>query len=204
MEKHKYNEKSILMVILCILVVLIIGLAIGIIVASVNRNNGNSIVIPVGADGKAEEGFVAGGTAPMGLDDEDDEEGEFTEEDAKKAAEWMSEFDEVCDYVYEMSFTDAMNYVEGKINEKDNPDDIFNMRLIKMNLMTNDGAYQNALQESENIKPEELSLWNQERYYNAMRYIYQMLGDEEKAQEYIDLFSDVNLRITGGASGAYE
>ena len=209
MTKKTVNRNNLLLIVLGVLVLLIAILSITIVVVvningsgsgsgSGNDDGTGTVIDPSGYE-------MAGAAEGIGLDEEYQEEGEQTTADRENAIRWTSEAAEVRNAIYDMSFSEAMAYIDSKMAEKDNPDDIFNMQIIKVNVFINAEMYSQALEEANKITNiSQLSLWNQEEYYNAMHWIYDGLENKEKADEYVKLWHETYNRRTGGASGAYE
>ena len=211
MNRKDLNQKNILMAVLAVLIFLIVVMSI-VIALVINRNYSGDGGGSGGSNGGSSGTYIdtsgyemAGTSEPIGLEEDYYEDGEQTVEDSARIDEWVSESADVREKIYDMSLSEAMSYIDGKIAEKADPDDAFNMQAIKINVLMNAEMYSQALEEANKItNVSQLSLWNQEEYYNTMHWIYEGLDNKEKADEYVDLWYKTYIRRTGGASGGYE
>ena len=212
MKSFVRDDNKVLVVVLCALTVVMVGLIAGI--ALVNANRASEPVSGESQDGGSggqSEGYMAGTTKPMGLDDNgegennsggDGQDGGNVADDAERIQGWIAEAEDVRNGFDGMTLEDALAYIEQRAAEKDDPDDAFNIRLVKVNVLYYYEMYEEALAELKRVeRPEDLTLWNQEEYYNMMYMVSLELGDEEAAGEYAKLWREVNYKRTGGPTG---
>ncbi|MBR2795910.1 hypothetical protein IKE13_02580 [Candidatus Saccharibacteria bacterium] len=213
MRSFVRNDNKVLVVVLCALTVVMIGLIVGITVVKVNRYNESISGGQSDGSGGQGDGYMAGTTKPMGLDDEGDENddegeggseqgGESETENAERVQRWFDEAEDVRNGFDGMTLEDALAYIEQRAEEKDDLDDAFNIRIIKVNVLYYYEMYDEALAELNRVEhPEDLALWNQEEYYNMLYLTSIALGDEEAAEGYAELWREANYKRTGGPKG---
>ena len=134
MEKHKRSENKILIAILCVLFVVIVGLVISIIAVDISKKSGS--------EGGGNENSEGGSSSQT--DDTETWKGNDIEE--------LNEKTEIQDAIREIPREDAIIYLDDKIEENEDPESDFLLRLTKVNVLYNGNDYEGALAEALKIE----------------------------------------------------
>ena len=220
MNERKRENNKFWIIILCALFVVMVGLIVGIVAVSVGKNSGTT-----GDNGSQEEDGIQSGEGVVepliiggdnGEGESEDGEGNEgdgvgedtgspneTEEEQEQVQEQVAVENSVKDYIRQMSVEEALEFLDTRIEIASGADEMFSMRLIKINVLNNASRHEDALAEAEKINNvEELSKWNKCEYYNMMAYTYQVLGDAEKENEYGEKYIQAYKDIWGDFAGS--
>lgn len=114
---------------------------------------------------------------------------EIAAENAAKRARIQQFTNELLDATNGMTTSEAITYLDAKIEEYAGTEYEFSTRLVKIYLLLNATDNEAALAEAEKINPEDLESEQALDYYSAMWKIYDALGESDLSLQYQEMFA---------------
>lgn len=116
---------------------------------------------------------------------------------------WSQELAEITDETYrrlnsesDISYTEALNYIDAKISESTDANHSFDLRIVRAILQNNNGDAQSTVDDLATINEDELT--DKQRYalYLSLAYAYRRLGDEPTAGDYDEKINNLPSNAT--------